>query len=239
MWALQVDSVSKSYGDKIALDGVSLGVRAGEFVALLGPNGAGKSTLMQLLTGLFVADAGSIQVLGADMRQQAPQALAQLGVVFQQTALDLDLSVAANLAFHGRLHGMSSAELRERTQVCLTAVGLADQGEAVVRSLSGGNRRKVELARAVLHQPQLVLMDEATVGLDIASRQQLMQLVLQLRADMGVSTLWTTHLSEEARLADRIIVLHRGRVIFDGAPDALLQQTAEPDVEAAFLRLTA
>lgn len=239
MWALQVESVSKSYGDKKALDGVSLGVRPGEFVALLGPNGAGKSTLMQLLTGLFVADAGQIQVLGVDMRHDAPRALAQLGVVFQQTALDLDLSVSANLAFHGRLHGLSSAELRERTASCLAAVGLADQAAAMVRALSGGNRRKVELARAVLHQPQMVLMDEATVGLDIASRQQLMQLVMQLRADMGVSTLWTTHLSEEARLADRIIVLHRGRVIFDGPPDALLQATDQPDVEAAFLHLTA
>ena len=238
-WALQVDGVRKSYGDKPALKGVSLGVRAGEFVALLGPNGAGKSTLMQLLTGLFVPDAGRIEVLGVDMRAQAPLALAQLGVVFQQMALDLDLSVGANLAFHGRLHGLPSAVIRERSAQCLSAVGLPDQADATVRALSGGNRRKVELARAVLHQPQLLLMEEATVGLDIASRQQLMQLVHQLRSQRGLATLWATHLSEEARQADRIIVLHQGQVIFDGPPTALLTQTGQADVEAAFLHLTA
>ena len=239
MWALHVNAVSKSYGEKKALDGVELGVRQGEFVALLGPNGAGKSTLMQLLTGLFVPDAGRIEVLGVDMQSNAPLALAHLGVVFQQTALDLDLSVAANLAFHGRLHGLSTAELKRRTELCLAAVGLPDQAQVTVRALSGGNRRKVELARAVLHQPQLLLMDEATVGLDIASRQQLMALVHSLRRDMGLSTLWATHLSEEARQADRIIVLHHGQVIFDGPPAIMLSSVGLDDIEAAFLALTA
>ncbi len=238
MWALHVEAVSKSYGEKKALDGVELVVRQGEFVVLLGPNGAGKSTLMQLLTGLFVPDAGRIEVLGVDMQRQAPLALANLGVVFQQTALDLDLSVAANLAFYGQLHGLSTAELKSRSELCLAAVGLPDQAQATVRELSGGNRRKVELARAVLHQPQLLLMDEATVGLDIASRQQLIQLVHGMRRDMGLSALWATHLSEEARQADRIIVLHRGQVIFDGSPEHMLTSVGVEDIEAAFLALT-
>ena len=238
MLALNVEKVTKAYGANRALDGIDLQLRTGEFVALLGPNGAGKSTLMQLLTGLFVPDLGRIDVLGVDMGIDAPRALAGLGVVFQQMALDLDLTVQANLSFHARLHGMSNFHLRERTAQCLADVGLSDHGKTVVRTLSGGNRRKVELARAMLHQPQLLLMDEATVGLDIASRQQLMQRVRSLQQREQVAILWATHLAEEASQADRVIVLHRGRVRFEGPVDALLSSTECEDIETAFMRLT-
>jgi ABC-2 type transport system ATP-binding protein len=238
MRALNVEHLVKAYGSRRALDGFGLQVERGEFVALLGPNGAGKSTLMQVLTGLFMPDQGRVEVLGVDMRVNAPQALAGLGVVFQQMALDLDLTVRANLSFHARLHGMASSDLQQRTAQCLSDVGLTDQDEAVVRTLSGGNRRKVELARALLHQPQLLLMDEATVGLDIASRQQLMQRVRALQKRDGVATLWATHLADEASQADRVVVLHQGQVRFDGSVQALLSLTGGSDVEAAFMALT-
>ena len=235
---LEVAGLVKRYGDKTALDGIDLEIRSGEMVALLGPNGAGKSTLMQLLTGLFVADQGSIRVLGHDMRTEATRALASLGVVFQQFALDLDLSVRANLLFHTDLHGLPRRLALGRIVEALEAVGLAGDAARPVRALSGGNRRKVELARAMLHRPRLLLMDEATVGLDPVSRRQLTQTVVDLCRERGVAALWTTHLVDEVAQADRVLVLHRGRVRFDGDIPACLALTGAADLEAAFLQLT-
>lgn len=235
---LQAQGLVKKYNGKPALRGLDLRLDAGEFVALLGPNGAGKSTLMQLLTGLFVPDEGRITVLGHDMRHNAPQALAGMGVVFQQMALDLDLSVRANLLFHTDLHGLPRVQARERIQAGLETLGLADQADHPVRALSGGNRRKVELVRAMLHQPLVLLMDEATVGLDPASRQQLLQAVHTLRAETGVAVLWTTHLVDEVAGAGRVVVLHHGLVRFDGPVPGLLACTGAGHLEAAFLALT-
>lgn len=235
---LEAHALLKSYGDRPALRGVELSIGAGEMVALLGPNGAGKSTLMQLLTGLFVPDAGSIEILGHDMRRAAPQALAGLGVVFQQIALDLDLSVRANLRFHADLHGLPRRLADERIAQGLAAVGLEAERDKPARALSGGNRRKVELVRAMLHRPRLLLMDEATVGLDPASRRQLMQAVVGLCRQSGVATLWTTHLVDEALQADRVLVLHRGQILFDGTIPACLEHTGAGDLESAFLQLT-
>jgi ABC-2 type transport system ATP-binding protein len=230
--------VSKRYGRTQALDAVSLSVAAGEMVALLGPNGAGKSTLFQLLTGLFVADSGTVEVLGADMRRDPVRALAQLGVVFQQPALDLNLSVRASLRFHADLHGLPSAVSRPRIAALLDRFGLAAAATQPGRQLSGGNRRKVELLRALLHEPRVLLMDEATVGLDPASRARLLEEVLRARAERGLGVLWATHLVDEAERADRVVVLHRGRVRWDGTAAALCAAQGQPTLEAAFLQLT-
>ncbi|MEN9903995.1 MAG: Daunorubicin/doxorubicin resistance ATP-binding protein DrrA [Pseudomonadota bacterium] len=235
---LEVAGLVKRYGDKTALAGIDLNIRAGEMVALLGPNGAGKSTLMQLLTGLFVADQGRIRVLGQDMRTDATRALASLGVVFQQFALDLDLSVRANLLFHTDLHGLPRRLALSRIDEGLEAVGLAGDASRPVRALSGGNRRRIELARAMLHRPRLLLMDEATVGLDPVSRRQLTQAVVELCRQHDVAALWTTHLVDEVAQADRVLVLHRGQVLFDGAIPSCLARTGAPDLESAFLQLT-
>jgi ABC-2 type transport system ATP-binding protein len=230
--------VSKRYGRTQALDAVSLQVRAGEMVALLGPNGAGKTTLFQLLTGLFVADSGSVEVLGADMRRDPVRALAQLGVVFQQPALDLNLSVRASLRFHADLHGLPSTVSRPRIDALLERFGLAPVAGKPGRELSGGNRRKVELLRALLHEPRLLLMDEATVGLDPASRAQLVAEVLQARAERGLGVLWATHLVDEAERAQRVIVLHKGKVRFDGTAAQLCGAQGAETLQDAFLQLT-
>lgn len=230
--------VTKRYGRLQALAAVSLAVHRGEFVALLGPNGAGKTTLFQLLTGLFVADAGTVEVLGSDMRGDPVRALARLGVVFQQPALDLNLTVLASLRFHADLHGLPAAVSRPRMDSLLQRFGLADQARRLGRELSGGNRRKVELARALLHEPRLLLMDEATVGLDPASRAQLLQEVLRARDERGLAVLWATHLVDEAEHADRVVVLHRGRVAWDGAPAALCEREGCATLNEAFLRVT-
>ncbi|HEY0825726.1 MAG TPA: ABC transporter ATP-binding protein [Ramlibacter sp.] len=230
--------VSRRYGRTQALDAVSLTVAPGEMVALLGPNGAGKTTLFQLLTGLFVADSGSVEVLGADMRRDPVRALAQLGVVFQQPALDLNLTVRASLRFHADLHGLPGAVSRPRIEALLQRFGLADMARRPGRELSGGNRRKVELLRALLHEPRLLLMDEATVGLDPASRAQLLEEVLQAQAERGLGVLWATHLVDEAERAQRVVVLHRGKVLWDGTAAALCQAQGKASLQQAFLALT-
>jgi ABC-2 type transport system ATP-binding protein len=233
---LNAENLHKSYAKTHALQGVSLQLRAGEMVALLGPNGAGKSTLLQLLTGLFSPDQGHIEVLGHDLRRHASRALAGLGVVFQQSALDLDLSVRANLLFHTDLHGLPRAVARARIEDGLAQMGLTEQAEAVTRSLSGGTRRKVELVRALLHQPRVLLMDEATVGLDPASRQQLLTRVRQLSRERQMGVLWATHLIEEIKVADRLLLLHQGRVRFDGSIDTFMAQAEGDDLHEEVLK---
>ena len=236
--ALKVADVVKSYGPRKALDQVSLQVQAGEFVALLGPNGAGKTTLFQLLSGLFVADQGRIEVLGQDIRKRPTAALAGIGVVFQQPTLDLDLSVLANLKFHTRLHGMAGKRSVQRIEQELTRLGLGERRNDSARALSGGNRRKVELARALLHEPAVLLMDEATVGLDPASRHQLLEYVRSLCQERGVGVLWATHLVDEAEPAHRVVVLHQGKVLYQGPPAELVAQRGADSLAGAFLQMT-
>ncbi len=235
---LNVVSASKSYGARKALENVSLHVDTGEFVALLGPNGAGKTTLFQLLTGLFVADTGDINIRGHDIRRKPIAALAGIGVVFQQSTLDMDLTVRANLLFHCRLHGMNRERARTRIEEELQRLGLRDRAEEPCRALSGGNRRKIELARALLHDPRVLMMDEATVGLDPASRTSLISYVHELCAARGVAVLWATHLVDEAEQADRVLVLHQGRLLAAKTPTELLRDTRAGSLSQAFLSMT-
>jgi ABC-2 type transport system ATP-binding protein len=236
--ALLLDNVVKTYGATRAVDGVSLRAMAGDFVALLGPNGAGKTTLFQLLSGLFVPDSGRIVVMGHDMRRDPVPALAQLGIVFQQPTLDLELTVMGNLLFHAGLHGIPRAIAKTRIEKELARLGLADDLHRKTAQLSGGNRRRVELARALLHEPRLLLMDEPTVGLDPASRGDLLKLILELRAERAVAVLWATHLCDEVTDADRVVVLHRGKVLADTTPPGLLASVGAATIEQAFLKLT-
>jgi ABC-2 type transport system ATP-binding protein len=237
--AIELQQLTKRYGAQTALDGLSLQIAPRCFTALLGPNGAGKSTLFQILTGLFAADGGEAFIAGHSIRQQPVAALAALGVVFQQSSLDLDLSVERNLRFHTALHGLARAVASERIEQGCAALGIAKDRQRAVRELSGGNRRKVELVRALLHRPAVLLMDEASVGLDPASRRDLLA---ALRADVaarGTTVLWATHLVEEAQGADRVLVLHRGQLIADGTPAEVTSALGEPTLESGFIRRTA
>ena len=236
--ALEVQGLSKSYGPLKALDDVSLAVAEGEFVGLLGPNGAGKTTLFQILSGLFAADGGSVHVLGHDIRHSATAALAGIGIVFQQPTLDLDLSVLANLRFSARMHGMPRARRHERIEAELERLDLTERADAPARTLSGGNRRRVELARALVHEPSVLLMDEATVGLDPASRQQLLDYVLELRSERSVGVLWSTHLVDEVERADRVVIIHRGRVVDVGSPEEIVDRAGAESIGDAFLSMT-
>jgi ABC-2 type transport system ATP-binding protein len=236
--ALLLDGVVKSYGAVRAVDGVSLRASPGEFIALLGPNGAGKTTLFQLLSGLFVPDAGRIEIMGHDMRRDPVPALGLLGIVFQQPTLDLELSVTGNLLFHAGLHGIPRAVAKTRIARELARLGLAERAHDKAAQLSGGNRRRVELARALLHEPRVLLMDEATVGLDPGSRSDLLKLMLSLRAERSVAVLWATHLCDEVPDADRVVVLHRGKVLADTTPAQLVAKAGAATIEQAFLAMT-
>jgi ABC-2 type transport system ATP-binding protein len=235
---LVVRQLSKSFGNRKAIDNISLSVSEGEFVALLGPNGAGKTTLFQILSGLFTADAGGAAIFGAEISRTPLPALAKLGIVFQQPAIDLDLSVKANLQFQTDLHGIGRADARQRIAHWLARFGLADRAQDPVRALSGGNRRRVELARALLTEPRLLLMDEATVGIDPASRIRILADVKELCREHGLGVLWATHLVDEAEAADRVVVLSKGQVKFDGTPPDLRNTHGMSSVTDAFLSLT-
>lgn len=236
--ALSVAAVGHSYGSRRALDGVSFDVPAGAFSVLLGLNGAGKSTLFALITRLYDAKSGTISVFGHNVAREPGEALRRLGVVFQSRTLDLDLSVVQNLTYHAALHGIPHGEGRRRAVELLERFDMGDRATDKVRSLSGGQMRRVEIARALLHRPRLLLLDEATVGLDIRSRADIVGHVRRLVTDEGVSVLWATHLIEEATASDRVIVLHQGRVLASGLVSEMVAKAKAPDIRSAFAMLT-
>jgi ABC-2 type transport system ATP-binding protein len=212
--ALEIRDVNHAYR-KPALRGVSFLVGSGEFVLLLGLNGAGKTTLFSLIAGLLNLQQGLIRVLGHELPQGRSSALAGCGFVFQQSALDLDLTVAQSLRYHAALHGLSRARARERIEQELERFGLVSRMDDLVRTLSGGQRRRVEIARALLHRPRLLLLDEATVGLDVPSRRAILQRIRAQCVEEGTAALWATHLLDEVEPGDRTIVLHEGRILDD------------------------
>jgi ABC-2 type transport system ATP-binding protein len=234
MTALAIENLSHGYGERKALSGVSLVVEPGSFTVLLGPNGAGKTTLVSLITGLYNAQQGDIRLFGHSIRRDPLPALASLGVVFQMPTLDLDLTVAENLSYHAALHGLSRREAAKRASVELERLGVAERSRDKVRALSGGLRRRVEIARALLHNPYLLIVDEATAGLDVAGRQLLLRHVRSLCGE-GLSVLWATHMLDEVEPADRLAVLHRGSVRWAGVAREL---ASSETLEAAFLHLT-
>jgi ABC-2 type transport system ATP-binding protein len=219
--ALAVSGVSHAFGKLKALDDVSLTVPEGGFVALLGVNGAGKTTLFSLATRLYDNVTGRIEVFGHDLRRDPGPALAELGVVFQSRALDADLTVAQNLAYHAALHGLARQEARARAAEAVRLVGVEDRLGARVATLSGGQQRRAEIARALMHRPRVLLLDEATVGLDVKARAEVVRLVRELAAREGVGVLWATHLFDEIEPGDEVVVLHLGRVLATGRAEAL------------------
>ncbi len=234
--ALAVEKLGYAFGARKVLHDVTLVVQPGDFSILLGLNGAGKTTLFALITRLYSARTGRIAVFGHDIEAEPLAALARLGVVFQQSTLDLDLTVEQNLAYHAALHGMTRTQARPRIEEELARIDLLDRKAERVRALSGGQKRRVELARALLHEPSMLLLDEPTVGLDMQSRHFLLQHVQSLCRTRALGVLWATHLIDEAADASRVIVLHLGRVLADG-PAHTITSPGET-LQSAFDRLT-
>jgi ABC-2 type transport system ATP-binding protein len=233
--ALEVAELSFRYGRKEALQRVSFCVQPGEFCALLGPNGAGKSTLFALLTRLFVARQGNIAVMGQDLQADPRAALARMGVVFQQMTLDLDLSVARNLAYFGALHGLSQREAALRAGEVLERLDMAERARERARDLNGGHRRRLEIARTLMHRPRLLLLDEPTVGLDARARASITAHVHALARDDGLAVLWATHLVDEVTPGDTVLILHRGQIVQRGRAQDI---AAEHGLAAHFMALT-
>jgi ABC-2 type transport system ATP-binding protein len=236
--ALSIANVSHSYGTRLALDDVSFSVKPATFVALLGLNGAGKSSLFALITRLFGVQRGTIRIFGHDIGREPGEALRVLGVVFQARTLDLDLSVQQNLLYHAALHGIGKREARMRSDEVLARIDLADRAGSKVRNLSGGQMRRLEIARALLHRPRLLLLDEATVGLDVKARTDILRHVRRLVTEDGIGVLWATHLLDEIASGDDLVVLHHGRVLTSGPVPRIIGESGAANLQEAFMQLT-
>lgn len=226
--AIRVDRLRHVYSERgeqrVALDDVSFSVRPGEIFGLLGPNGGGKTTLFKILSTLLRPTAGTATLFGDSVSEQGDAARRHLGVVFQHPSLDGKLTVAENLLHHGHLYGLRGPDLRTRSAALLQRLGIADRARDRVESLSGGLRRRTELAKALLHSPPLLLLDEPSTGLDPGARRDFMQYLQQLREHGGITIVLTTHYMEEAERCDRIAILHQGALVRVGSPVELKRQ---------------
>ncbi len=236
--ALLIDTVSLSYGEKLALDRISFTVSPGECVILLGPNGAGKTSLFSLITRLYDTRAGFIEIAGFNLKRHSTKALGRLGVVFQQPTLDMDLSVESNLLYHADLHGLGRKYAASRIQEELERQNMFERRHEKARELNGGHRRRVEIARALLHKPDVLLLDEPTVGLDMPSRKAIVDYVHRLCAEKKIAVLWATHLVDEVFATDQLIILHKGTIRYQGSVPQLLEQSNTPTIASAFQQLT-
>jgi ABC-2 type transport system ATP-binding protein len=222
--AVQVTNLAHSYGDHKALAGVSFSVNRGEIFGLLGPNGGGKTTLFRILATSFPATSGDAIIFGDDVRLQPDRVRRRIGVVFQNPSLDKKLTVRENLMHHGHLYGLRGAELQARMKEMMERLAVADRANDIVETLSGGLQRRVELAKGLLHRPQLLILDEPSIGLDPGARRDLWLYLEGLRVKEGVTILLTTHLIDEADRCDRVLILHHGLVVAMGTPDALKEE---------------
>jgi ABC-2 type transport system ATP-binding protein len=218
---IQVQNLTHRYGDRTALASVNFEVRQGEIFGLLGPNGGGKSTLFRILSTMMVPTDGRAIIAGHDVEKDPAAVRRTVGVVFQTQSLDKALTVEENLRGQGHLHGLSGATLRERMNAAMEQLGLKDRRRDLVETLSGGLRRRVEIAKALLHRPKVLLMDEASTGLDPAARRDVTRQVEMLRDREGVTILLTTHILEEADRCDRLVLLHQGKIVAQGSPGEL------------------
>lgn len=234
MSTLSLRNVTYRYGTKTALDDVSFDLEKGRFCALLGPNGAGKSTLFSLLTRLLVAKEGSIIVAGHDIAREPRAALGKIGVVFQQQTLDLEMSVGQNLRYFAALQGLSGRAARRNIDAALDRLSMRERVHEKARNLNGGHRRRMEIARALIHDPQVLLLDEPSVGLDTASRLAITAHVHDL-AETGLLVFWATHLVDEIRPEDDVVVLHKGKVL---THDVAASIAGEGTLTDAFIAMT-
>jgi ABC-2 type transport system ATP-binding protein len=222
--AVEVEDLRHFYGDREALGGVSFSVARGEMFALLGPNGGGKTTLFKILSTLMPPTSGVVRLWSHDLTREPFLVRKRLGVVFQHPSLDHKLTVLENLKHHGHLYGLMGSELQRRAQAMLGRVGLIDRANDLVEMLSGGLQRRAELAKGLLHEPDILVLDEPNTGLDPAARRDFMNYLQYLREEEGVTILLTTHFMEDAERCDRVGILHEGRLVALGAPQALKQR---------------
>ena len=227
---LEVKSLVKKYGDLTAVKGISFEIQKGEIFSLLGPNGAGKTTTISMISGLLSPTSGDAFIGGFSITRQPLEAKRLLGVVPQEIALYPTLSARQNLEFFGRMYGLKGNELTRRVDVMLDFVELRDRQADRIETFSGGMKRRINIAAGLLHDPQVIYMDEPTVGIDPQSRRRILDTVKQLREQRGMTVLYTTHLMEEAQeLSDRVGIIDHGEIIALGSPGDLILQVGEQD----------
>jgi ABC-2 type transport system ATP-binding protein len=237
---IELDKLSHDYGSRLALDNLSFNVRPAEIFGLLGPNGSGKTTLFRILSTLMVPTGGQARITGFDVRTEPNRVRQQTGVVFQASSLDRKLTVAENLMHQGHLYGLRGAHLEARSKEVLARVGLTDRAKDMAETLSGGQKRRIELAKGLIHSPSVLLLDEPSTGLDPGARIDLWHYLRILRDEQGVTVLVTTHLMEEAEHCDRLAILNAGKLVALGSPAELkaeiggdIVQFETPNPEAA------
>ena len=221
MRPVEVENLSYAYGDRNALADVSFGINAGEIFAFLGPNGSGKTTLFKILATLIPVKCGDVTLFGYNLASESSRVREHLGVVFQHPSLDLKLTITENLRHHGHLYGMWGADLKLRSREVLDQLELTDRAGDLVETLSGGLRRRAELAKTLLHQPKLLLLDEPSAGLDPIARRNLLESLGNLCETAGVTVILTTHILDEAETCDRVGILNVGELVAVGTPDEL------------------
>lgn len=219
--AVEVEALRYAYKDREALAGVSFTISRGEIFGFLGPNGGGKTTLFKILSTLFVPTGGRVRVFGHDLAHEAHVVRPRLGVVFQDASLDPKLTVMENLLHHGHLYGLWGRSLRSRAREVMEPLGLEDRARDLVETLSGGLRRRTELAKVLIHRPELLIMDEPSTGLDPGARHDFNVYLHRLRRQETMTILLTTHLIDEAEQCDQVGILHEGRMVTMGAPESL------------------
>ena len=222
--AIELVDVTKQYSDVLATDSVSFKVRDGEFFGLLGPNGAGKTTTINMMTSILKPSKGDIRILGLDVKKRAVEVRKNVGLVFQDSALDRQLTVRENLIFAGMLHGLKKNLIEKRLTELLTLFGLEDKKDKPVGSLSGGQRRGVDIARGVIHKPRVLFLDEPTIGLDVSARVRIWRFIHKLRKSDGITIVLTTHYLEEAESCDNVCFIDKGKIVLAGKPEALIKQ---------------
>jgi ABC-2 type transport system ATP-binding protein len=236
---VSIKHLTKKYGDFTAVDDITLSVFKGEIFAFLGPNGAGKSTTIKMLTTLLTPTSGEILINNFDPLTQQDQVRKSFGIVFQDPSLDEELTAYENLEFHGILYGVKNPLRQQRIKELLDIVQLGDRRNHLVKTFSGGMRRRLEIARGLLHHPTIFFLDEPTIGLDPQTRNQMWEYVTQLNAKEGITVFFTTHYMEEAeRVANRIAIIDQGKIVAQGTGAELKGQTNTTSLEAAFLQLT-
>jgi ABC-2 type transport system ATP-binding protein len=236
---IEVVNATKKFGDFTAVDDISFSIKTGELFALLGPNGAGKSTTIKMLTTLLRPTAGKLSLNGHDVVKNQSAARKSFGIVFQDPSVDTELTAYENMEIHAIMYGVSKRELPGRIEDLLTLVELWDRRDSLVRTFSGGMKRRLEIARGLLHHPKILFLDEPTLGLDAQTRNLLWDYVQRLSREKNMTVLFTTHYLEEAEAnATRIAFIDHGKIIVIGTAAELLKQTKTKTLEQAYLKLT-
>jgi len=236
---IEVENLTKKFNGFTAVDNISFSVKEGEIFAFLGPNGAGKTTTIRMLTTLLKPSSGKISLAGFDPIKDKDKARKSFGIVFQDQSLDDELTAFENMEFHGILYNVPKQVRKERIQELLEFVELWDRRNSLVKTFSGGMRRRLEVARGLLHHPRVLFLDEPTLGLDLQTRNHIWNYIKNLNEKEGMTVFFTTHYMEEAEnIAQTVAIIDHGKIIVQGSPEELKEKTETPSLEKAFLKLT-